>query len=190
MALTTSGLRARQPPSNQVLCLLNDKGDEGLLLEDPDRPIHRCGIRSGSTLFLSFLTAPAPADSPAPRAHAAKAAAAAATPPDAEEDGHGAAEEEEVDLAAREERAEARARAECRAWCGQEAAARAAARAEAERVAGAERMGALPSRLAPAPVTAALPGTAGLLTTSKPPQRAELAIDESVILLTLSLHHY
>ena len=44
-----------RPTEEQVLCLLNDKGDEGELLEDDRATLYECGIRTGATLFLSFL---------------------------------------------------------------------------------------------------------------------------------------
>ena len=47
--------QTKRPVEELVLCLLNDKGDEGELLEEDRATVEQCGIVSGSTLFLSFL---------------------------------------------------------------------------------------------------------------------------------------
>eukprot|EP01050_Picozoa_sp_SAG11_P013686 SAG11_NODE_1616_length_4577_cov_1.568781_6_plen_352_part_00 len=172
------------PPSDQILCLLNDKGDEGELLENQDTPISHCGIRSGSVLFLSYLTVEPNAPTPRQAKRAAEAALqdAAATA---------------AALAARsEQEAEERARAECKSWCAANMKAKVDARSEAVRQvralhstvgimrlsqnccdiscrqAQAKQLGE-PVQGAPAATTVQPPFEAALLRTSKPPQRAE-----------------
>ncbi len=145
--------------ADQVLCLLNDKGDEGELLEDDRATIYECGIRSGSTLFLSFLaSAPVVAS---PRVHTPAAASVGADAADGEvlytEDAAAAAE---------------RARSECRAWCSGLRSSRQAQREEAQRAEERERYG-MTNPAAPASIMPGHPPIACVLTTAKAPREAE-----------------
>jgi hypothetical protein len=151
-----------KPRDEQVLCLLNDKGDEGQLLEDERATIYSCGITSGSTLLLSSLTtAPAPARRQSRRSGEVPPPAVGAGPGDvsaasaAAAVGEGAAE---------------RARGECRAWCAEMSLGRRRAR---EQTARAEREAQLGTPIEDAPLSIAPEhgGVQRVLTTLKPPRR-------------------
>jgi hypothetical protein len=150
-----------RPTDDQILCLLNDKGDEGELLEHDRATVYDCGIRTGSTLFLSFLTS-TPTAVPSPRVRTPAASTAGA------DDGGGDQPMDAGDEAAAAERA----RSECRAWCSamqsQRQAQRDARRCAEER----ERYG-MTDPAAPAPITSSHPPKPYILTTDKAPREAE-----------------
>eukprot|EP01043_Picozoa_sp_COSAG02_P014531 COSAG02_NODE_601_length_19715_cov_445.701315_18_plen_441_part_00 len=144
-----------------MLCLLNDKGDEGELLEDDRATIYECGIRSGSTLFLSFLASAPVVASPRVRTLA----------PAAPTVGEDAADGEGMDTADAAAAAE-RARSECRAWCSGLQSSRQAQREEAQREEERERYG-MTNPAAPASIMPGHQPIACVLTTDKAPREAE-----------------
>lgn len=154
-----------RPTEEQVLCLLNDKGDEGELLEDDRATLYECGIRTGATLFLSFLLGGAPAV-PSPRIRTP--AAAPATNAEGLRPAAGGEALDAADAAAAAERA----RAECRAWCSNLRSRRQAQREEAQRQEDDERYG-MTNPSAPASILPGHQPKACILTTEKTPREAE-----------------
>ena len=106
--------QTKRPVEELVLCLLNDKGDEGELLEEDRATVEQCGIVSGSTLFLSFLGASGPGPA-GPRAGTPVGTPRirAVLVGDADD---GAMADGDGDAEALVARAATRAREECRAW--------------------------------------------------------------------------
>lgn len=132
---------------------MNDKGDEGELLEDDGATVARCGMQDGSCLFVSCLSNASP---PPRRAKtAAPSVDAAASPAVLDED-----------------TADRRAREECRAWCADMSRWRCRAREEERQAREAETLGE-PDRTAPLEITEPNPPIRKLLTTQKTPQGAE-----------------
>ena len=112
-------------PAGQVLCLMNEKGDEGDLLEDPNRTLHDYGVLDGSLFFLSSLAAAGPASAASRRSPAKRGSSVAAAE---EAGGEGEGLLCEADLEESIAQAETRAREETRTWCSSMHAKRAAER--------------------------------------------------------------
>lgn len=155
-----------RPLEDQILCLLNDKGDEGELLEHNRATVYDCGIHSGSTLFLSFLTSSPAVSSPAivgtPRLKAGGPAGA----------GDAASADDMLVDAESEAAAAERARNECRAWCSDMQAQRQAQRDASQIEEESQRYGQT-DPAAPAAITTVHPAVPCILTTDKSPGEAE-----------------
>jgi len=150
------------PKTDQMLCLLNDQGDDGALLEDGEATIRQCGITNGSSILLSCLTGLAPpmhADR-APRAHSSSVGT---SPPIVDEA-----------TLLDETRVVSRARDECRAWCAELSMRRRQAR-ERERQVERESEFGEPDDRAPVEISEGQKPISMVLATTKTPQRAEVS---------------